>query len=33
VEKTAGPRETEAWNWLIEAVENHQAAIDNQNIA
>lgn len=33
VEKTAGPRETEAWNWLIEAVENHQAALDNQNIA
>ncbi len=33
VEKTAGPREFEAWNWLIEAVENHQAALNNENLA
>lgn len=33
VEKTAGPRELEAWNWLLEAVENHRAAIDNENLA
>ena len=33
VDKTAGPREREAWDWLIEAVNNHQAAIDNENIA
>ena len=33
VDKTAGPREHEAWEWLIEAVSNHQAAIDNENIA
>lgn len=33
VDKTAGPREYEAWEWLIEAVSNHQAAIDNENIA
>jgi hypothetical protein len=33
IEKTAGPRELEAWNWLVEAVNNHRAAIDNENIA
>lgn len=33
VEKTAGPRELEAWNWLLEAVENHKAALDNENLA
>jgi len=33
VDKTAGPREREAWEWLIEAVNNHQASIDNENIA
>lgn len=33
VDKTSGPREREAWDWLIEAVNNHQAAIDNENIA
>jgi hypothetical protein len=33
VDKTAGPRELEAWNWLIEAVENHRAMLNNENIA
>lgn len=33
VDKTAGPREREAWNWLIEAVENHRAMLNNENIA
>lgn len=33
IEKTAGPRELEAWAWLTEAVENHIAALDQQNIA
>ncbi|HSH54768.1 MAG TPA: DUF447 domain-containing protein [Methylotenera sp.] len=33
IEKTAGPRELEAWSWLVEAVNNHRAAMDNENIA
>lgn len=33
IEKTAGPRELEAWAWLVEAVTNHQAALDNENLA
>lgn len=33
IEKTAGPRELEAWGWLIEAVENHKAAMSAENIA
>lgn len=33
IEKTAGPRELEAWGWLVEAVENHKAAMDNENVA
>lgn len=33
IEKTAGPRELEAWGWLVEAIANHQAAINNENIA
>jgi hypothetical protein len=33
IEKTAGPKELEAWAWLIEAVDNHIAALDQQNIA
>lgn len=33
VEKTAGEREMEAWRWLTEAVMNHQAALDNENLA
>lgn len=33
IEKTAGPRELEAWGWLVEAIENHKAAINAENIA
>ncbi len=33
IEKTAGPRELEAWQWLVEAVDNHKAAINAENIA
>lgn len=33
IEKTAGDRELEAWTWLAEAVENHQAALTSENLA
>lgn len=33
IEKTAGERELEAWAWLVEAVTNHQAALNNENLA
>ncbi len=33
IEKTAGERELEAWSWLTEAVSNHQAALNNENLA
>jgi hypothetical protein len=33
IEKTAGPRELEAWSWLLEAVTNHRAALNAENIA
>lgn len=33
VEKTAGPRELEAWGWLVEAVDNHRAALNDENLA
>jgi len=33
IEKTAGPRELEAWTWLAEAVGNHQAALNDENLA
>jgi hypothetical protein len=33
IEKTAGARELEAWGWLMEAVTNHQAAMNGDNIA
>jgi len=33
IEKTAGPRELEAWAWLTEAVNNHQAALNDENLA
>ena len=33
IEKTAGPRELEAWSWLMEAVTNHQAMLNNENLA
>lgn len=33
IEKTAGQHEHQAWEWLVEAVSNHQAAINAENIA
>ncbi len=33
VKKTAGPRELEAWGWLLEAVNNHRAAMSGENLA
>lgn len=33
MEKTAGEREHQAWNWLLERIENHKAAIDGENQA
>jgi len=33
IDKTAGPRELEAWGWLVEAVENYQAAVKFENLA
>ncbi len=33
IEKTAGERELEAWSWLTETVANHQAALNNENLA
>lgn len=33
MEKTAGARELEAWGWLMEAVSNHQAAMNGENLA
>ena len=33
IEKTAGLRELEAWSWLIEAVNNHQASMNGENLA
>jgi len=33
IEKTAGPRELEAWSWLLEAVTNHRAMLNNENFA
>ena len=33
IKKTAGERELEAWSWLVEAVENHQADLNNDNLA
>jgi hypothetical protein len=33
IEKTAGARELEAWSWLLEAVTNHRAAMNAENIA
>ncbi|HEY0841652.1 DUF447 domain-containing protein [Methylotenera sp.] len=33
IDKTAGPRELEAWGWLIEMVENHKAALNLENLA
>ena len=33
IEKTAGHIELEAWDWLVEAIENHQAQVEGDNIA
>jgi len=33
IDKTAGPRELEAWGWLMEMVENHKAALNLENLA
>jgi hypothetical protein len=33
IEKTAGERELQAWSWLVEAIENHQADLNNENLA
>jgi hypothetical protein len=33
IEKTAGERELEAWSWLTETVANHQADLNNENLA
>lgn len=33
IEKTAGQRELEAWGWLVEAVDNHRAALNDENLA
>jgi hypothetical protein len=33
IEKTAGERELEAWSWLVEAIDNHQADLNNENLA
>jgi len=33
IEKTAGERELEAWGWLVECIENHQAVITGRNQA
>lgn len=33
IDKTAGEQELEAWGWLLEAVENHQANIRGANLA
>lgn len=33
IDKTAGPRELEAWGWLMEAVQNYRADISGANQA
>ena len=33
IDKTASEQELEAWGWLLEAVENHQANITGANLA
>ena len=33
IDKTAGEQELQAWRWLMEAVENHQANIRGANLA
>lgn len=33
IDKTAGERELQAWTWLMEVVSNHEAALNNENLA
>lgn len=33
MEKTAGEAEWQAWNWLIEKIENHRASLQGGNLA
>ncbi len=33
VEKTAGEQEWQAWNWLMESIDNHKAALRGENLA
>jgi hypothetical protein len=33
IDKTAGPRELEAWGWLTETIDNFKAAINGDNQA
>lgn len=33
IDKTAGEHEIQAWNWLIEAVENHKSVLQGNHIA
>jgi len=33
IDKTAGERELQAWEWLIEAVNNHEAMLNDENLA
>ncbi len=33
IDKTAGPREREAWGWLMEKIEAHRAALKQGNVA
>lgn len=33
IDKTAGEQELTAWTWLKEAVSNHQASLNNENLA
>jgi hypothetical protein len=33
IEKTAGERERQAWSWLMEAIDNHKAALRGENLA
>lgn len=33
IDKTAGERELQAWAWLTEAVSNHEAMLNNENLA
>jgi len=32
IDKTAGPRELEAWGWLVERIDNHRAEMSGNNV-